>query len=78
MAAEGNHTFAVVKGKEDYETLQSSFTDVFQAINTLINKKEIDLEFFMVSDYKLVLRNNITLYVCMEQGAERWPLEDAL
>ena len=28
-AAKGNHTIAVVKGKEDYETLQSSFADVF-------------------------------------------------
>ena len=36
MAPKGNHTIAVIKGKEDYKTLQSSFADVFQAINTLI------------------------------------------
>ena len=62
MAAKGNHTIAVVKGKEDYETLQSSFADVFHAINTLIDNKqilvdgkEIDLEFFLWGDYKFIL-----------------------
>ena len=28
MAAKGNHTIAVVKGKENYKTLQGSFGDV--------------------------------------------------
>ena len=30
MAAKGNHTIAVVKGKEDYNTLQESFANVFK------------------------------------------------
>lgn len=33
MAAKGNHTLAVVKGKKDYTTLQTSFADVFLEIN---------------------------------------------
>ena len=41
MAAKGNHTIAVVKGKEDYTTLQASFADIFLSINNLIIAKQI-------------------------------------
>ena len=41
MAAKGNHTIAVVKGKEDYTTLQASFADIFLSINNLIKTKQI-------------------------------------
>ena len=41
MAAKGNHTIAVVKGKEDYTTLQASFADIFLSINNLITTKQI-------------------------------------
>ena len=54
MAAKGNHTIAVEKGKEDYNTLGKSFADVFKDINSLISKKKIEvggkslnLEFFL-------------------------------
>ena len=43
MAAKGNHTIAVVKGKEDYNTLGKSFADVFKDINSLISKKKIEV-----------------------------------
>ena len=62
MAAKGNHTIAVVKGKEDYNTLRQSFADVFKDINSLISKKKmevggksINLEFFLGGDYKFIL-----------------------
>ena len=41
MAAKGNHTIAVVKGKEDYATLKQSFGDVFKDINSLISKRKL-------------------------------------
>ena len=41
MAAKGNHTIAVVKGKKDYTTLQASFADIFLSINNLIKTKQI-------------------------------------
>ena len=62
MAAKGNHTIAVVKGKEDYATLKQAFGDVFKDINSLISKnkievggKSINLEFFLGGDYKFIL-----------------------
>lgn len=62
MAAKGNHTIAVVKGKENYSTLQESFGDVFQEINKLnsekkikVNDRVINLEFFLGGDYKFIL-----------------------
>ncbi|XP_066016033.1 uncharacterized protein [Pocillopora verrucosa] len=62
MAAKGNHTIAVVKGKEHYNTLRQSFEDVFKDINSLISKKKIEvggksinLEFFLGGDYKFIL-----------------------
>ncbi len=62
MAAKGNHTFAVVNGKEDYATLKRCFKDVFTDINKLVNEKEIiidgkkmQLEFFLGGDYKFLL-----------------------
>ena len=62
MAAKGSHTIAIVKGKENYETLQESFTDVFNKINRLNSEKKIEvndmvinLEFFSRGDYKFIL-----------------------
>lgn len=62
MAAKGNHTIAVVKGKEDYNTLRQSFGDIFKEMNSLISKKKIEvggksvnLEFFLGGDYKFIL-----------------------
>lgn len=41
IAAKGNHTIAVVKGKEDYTTLQANFADIFLSINNVIKTKQI-------------------------------------
>lgn len=56
----GNHTIAVVKGKEDHETLRESLANVIQDVNTLVNNGEINvdgqavkLEFFLGGDYKV-------------------------
>ena len=50
-----------MKGKEDYQTLQISFANVFQDINFVTNEKKIasheitvDLEFYW-GDYKFIL-----------------------
>ena len=50
MSARGNHTIAIVKASEKYETLKESFANVFSDINDLssrsriaINEKEIPL-----------------------------------
>ena len=62
MAAKGNHTLAVVKGKKNYKTLQESFADIFNEINRLNSEKKIEasdrvinLEFFLGGDYKFIL-----------------------
>ena len=62
MTAKENHTIAVVKGKEDYETLQKCFGDLFRDINTVISEKKIEVDgttinlyFFLGGDYKFVL-----------------------
>ena len=54
MSASGNHTFAIIKGSENYETLNDSFRMIFQEINNLIevneitiNNQKFDLEFFL-------------------------------
>lgn len=62
MSAGGNHTIAIVKGSESYNTLNESFGMVFNEINNLINEKQItindskfNLEFFLGGDYKFLL-----------------------
>jgi len=62
MAAKGNHTIAVLKGKGNYKALQESFADVFNEINKLnsenkieVNDRVINLEFFLGGDYKFIL-----------------------
>lgn len=62
MSSKGNHTNAVAKGKEDYQTMQTSSANLFQDINSVINKEKIvidgitiDLEFFLGGDYKFIL-----------------------
>ena len=53
-------TFAVIRFKEEYETLAVGFDDCFQQINAIIedgvieiNKKTYGLKFFMCCDYKV-------------------------
>jgi hypothetical protein len=62
LAAKGNHTIAVVKGKEDYIVLTNCFKDVFSEINDIVREKKIDLgedvvnlEFFLCGDYNFIL-----------------------
>ncbi|CAB3999326.1 Hypothetical predicted protein [Paramuricea clavata] len=38
-SAKGNHTIAVVKGKEDYDVLKHCFRDVFTDINDMLREK---------------------------------------
>ena len=40
LAAKGNHTIAVVKGKEDYDVLKHCFRDVFNDINDMLREKK--------------------------------------
>ncbi len=56
----GNHTFAIVCGKECYESIATSFKEVLDEINQLIAEgaikvdgKLIPLEFFLGCDYKV-------------------------
>ena len=62
MSAKGNHTIAVVKGSEKYQTLKESFANAFNDINSMnatkttsIAGKNINFEFFLGGDYKFIL-----------------------
>ena len=90
MAAKGNHTIAVVKGKENYSTLLESFGDVFQEINKLnsekkikVNDRVINLEFFLGGDYKFILlmmglKGATSYYACVwckVHKNDRWKMD---
>ena len=56
----GNHTIAVIKGSEDYETLKSGLSNVCQTVNELIDQghmitdgKKMNLHFYLGGDYKV-------------------------
>ena len=56
----GNHTIAVVKGKEEYEVLKESLTNVINDVNSLVNDGEItvdgktvEVDFYLGGDYKV-------------------------
>ncbi|CAB3983661.1 Hypothetical predicted protein [Paramuricea clavata] len=87
LAAKGNHTIAVVKGKEDYAVLKNCFKDVLSDINDMVREKKIDLgedivnlEFFLGGDYKLILlmmglsgaTSNHACAWCKIHKDERW------
>lgn len=40
----GNHTIAVVKGKEDHETLRESLANVIEDVNKLVEDGEINVD----------------------------------
>jgi hypothetical protein len=44
MSARGNHTIAVVKGAEKYETLKESFKNIFDEINALNRTKKLTID----------------------------------
>ena len=57
----GNHTVGSVAGKEDYDVLKVSCKELFEEINDLVDKGEIEvdnnkipLEFFLSGDYKVI------------------------
>ena len=87
MAAKGNHTVAVVKGKENYHTLKKCVKDAFSDINEIVMEKKIDvdgktvtLELFLGGDYKFILlmldlsgaTSNYACAWCKIHKAERW------
>ncbi|CAB4028869.1 Hypothetical predicted protein [Paramuricea clavata] len=87
LAAKGNHTIAVVKGKEDYDVLKHCFRDVFNDINDMLREKNLDLgedtvnlEFFLGGDYKFILlmmglsgaTSNYACAWCKIHKDERW------
>lgn len=67
----GNHTVAVVKGKEDYETLKASLSNVIRDANSLIDDgymiidgRNVSLE-FLGGDYKVIVElQAITKTIC--------------
>ncbi|XP_028394773.1 uncharacterized protein LOC114518936 [Dendronephthya gigantea] len=93
MSASGNHTFAVIKGSENYETLKDSFGTIFQTINNLIEVSEIEinsskfgLEFFLGGDYKFLLivlgmksaTSNFACLWCKVHKENRWQMDKDL
>ena len=60
MSASGNHTFAIIKGSENYETLEDSFSTIFQknlnwVSEITINNSKFALEFLLGGDVKFLL-----------------------
>lgn len=56
----GNHTIAIVKGKEDHECLKESLANVINDVNSLVKDRKITvdgktvpLEFYLGGDYKV-------------------------
>ena len=54
----GNHTIAIVKAPEKYETLKSALANVIKDVNQLndagwieVDGKRLNLEFFLGGDY---------------------------
>ena len=89
MSAKGNHSLAVVKGSEDYNTLKESFGKVFNHINNLnlviqikVGDKNINLELYFGGDYKFLLivfglQNATCNYSCLwckNQKDQRWDM----
>ena len=73
----GNHTFASVKGPEEYDFLKTCFEPVWKQLGDLIRDpyvyvegKEIHLKIVFGSDYKVCFRkvsvyiSNYPVYIC--------------
>ena len=77
MSASGNHTIAIVKGSESYNTLKEAFGSVFSEINDTIkkghivaNESQYNVEFFLGGDYKFLLimmgmKGATSIYSCL-------------
>ena len=65
---QGNHTAAVIKGQEDYETLKSSCSRIFNVVNIIVKNgfitiagKNFLVDIFLGGDYKVkTLQNPIS------------------
>lgn len=62
MSSKGNRTIGVVNGPEKYETIETSFSEIINDINSVnkngkikVNDKEIAVELFLGGDYKFLL-----------------------
>ncbi|XP_068697088.1 uncharacterized protein [Montipora foliosa] len=62
LSSAGNHTVAVVKGPENYDTLKNGLKNVCEAVNELMDQgyvivdgKKINLHFHLGGDYKFLL-----------------------
>lgn len=67
----GNHTIAIVKGKEEQGTLEESLAKVIKDVNRLadegqviINGEKVDLEFYLGGDYKAIEHSTFNL-ICI-------------
>ena len=56
----GNHTVAIIKGKESYDLLKGSCSSVFNQVNDLVKTKQImvnginiPVEMYLGGDYKV-------------------------
>lgn len=56
----GNHTIAIIKGKEEYQILKASLANVIRDVNATIKEghivvdgQKVNLEFFLGGDYKV-------------------------
>ena len=56
----GNHTIAVIKGKEEHDTLKESLSNVIRDVNhvndqghIIVDGRRIELEFYLGGDYKV-------------------------
>ena len=60
FGSSGNHAIAIVKGKEEHNTLKESLASVIKEVNRLANEghvilngEKVNLEFFLGGDYKV-------------------------
>ena len=56
----GNHTIAIIKGKEEYQILKASLANVIRDVNATIKEghivvdgQKVNLEFLLGGDYKV-------------------------
>lgn len=66
----GNHTIAVVKGKQDYNTLKESLANVINDVNSLIEDGvmtvdgvTVRLDVFLGGDYKVNISSKVSFAV---------------
>lgn len=60
LSLSGNHTIAVIKEKEQYESLKASLANVIRDVNSLVNDghmivdgQKVNLDIYLGADYKV-------------------------